>query len=133
MIVEQAGEKGFRNPVVDITLEPMAGGVARLVFDIKEGGKAKIYTVAFRGNKVFTSAQLRKIMKKTRQHWMFSWLTTHDLLVDKNLEEDLENLKKAYWKRGYKDVFIGKPTITVEDFTTAKQKKKNEKRIAEAG
>jgi outer membrane protein insertion porin family len=132
LIVDQAGEKGFRNPVVDITLEPMAGGVARLVFDIKEGGKAKIFTVAFRGNKVFTTHQLRGIMEKTRQHWMFSWLTTHDLLVDKNLEEDLENLKKAYWKRGYKDVFVGKPIIEVEDRTTAKQKKKNEKRIKEA-
>ena len=132
LIVEQAGEKGFQNPVVDITLEPMAGGVARLVFDIKEGGKAKIYTVAFRGNKVFSSSQLRGIMKKTRRHWMFSWLTTHDLLVDKNLEEDLENLKKAYWRQGYKDVFVGKPIIEVEDRTTAKQKVKNEKRVKQA-
>lgn len=132
LIVEQAGEKGFRNPVVDITLEPMSPGVARLVFDVKEGGKAKIYRVEFRGNKVFSSAQLRSVMKKTRRHWMFSWLTTHDLLVDKNLEEDLENLKKAYWKLGYKDVFVGKPIIEVEDRTTEKQKKKNEKRIASA-
>jgi len=132
MIVEQAGEKGYRSPVVDITLEPMSGGVARLVFDIKEGGKAKIYKVAFRGNKVFSSSELRKVMGKTRQHWMFSWLTSHDLLVDKNLEEDLENLKKAYWKQGYKDVFVGKPIIEVEDFTTPKQKKKNETRIKEA-
>jgi outer membrane protein insertion porin family len=132
LIVEQAGEKGFRNPVVDITLEPMGPGVARLVFDIKEGGKAKIYNVAFRGNKVFTSAHLRKVMEKTRKHWSFSWLTTHDLLVDKNLEEDLENLKKAYWRMGYKDVFVGKPVIEVVDRTTPKQKKKNEKRIKEA-
>jgi outer membrane protein insertion porin family len=131
-IVEQAGEKGYRNPVVDISLEPMGPGVARLVFDVKEGGKAKIYTVAFKGNKVFSSSQLRSIMKKTRKHWMFSWLTTHDLLVDKNLDEDLENLKKAYWKRGYKDVFVGKPILEVEDHTTAKQKLKNEKRIKEA-
>ncbi len=132
LIVDQAGEKGFRNPVVDITLEPMAGGVARLVFDVKEGGKAKIYNVAFRGNKVFSSAQLRQVMKKTRKHWMFSWLTTHDLLVDKNLEEDLENLKKAYWREGYKDVFVGKPVLEIEDRTTAKQKAKNEKRLKEA-
>jgi outer membrane protein insertion porin family len=132
LIIEQAGEKGFRSPVVDITLEPMSGGVARLVFDIKEGGKAKIYQVSFRGNKVFSSAQLRAAMKKTRKHWMFSWLTTHDLLVDKNLDEDLENLKKAYWRQGYKDVFVGKPIIEIEDRTTAKQKKKNEQRVKEA-
>ena len=132
LIVDQAGEKGFRSPVVDITLEPMAGGAARLVFDVKEGGKAKIYTVNFRGNKVFTTPQLRKVMEKTRQHWMFSWITTHDLLVDKNMEEDLDNLKKAYWKLGYKDVFVGKPLIEVEDLTTAKQKVKNEKLLKEA-
>ncbi|WP_306591305.1 outer membrane protein assembly factor BamA [Geothrix sp. 21YS21S-4] len=132
LIVDQAGEKGFRNPVVDITLEPMSPGVARLVFEIKEGGKARIYRVEFRGNKVFSSPQLRSVMKKTRKHWMFSWLTTHDLLVDKNLDEDVENLKKAYWQRGYKDVFIGKPLIEVEDRTTAKQKRKNEKRLQEA-
>jgi outer membrane protein insertion porin family len=132
MIVDQAGEKGFRNPVVDITLEPMSGGVARLVFEIKEGGKAKIYKVAFKGNQVFSSAKLRSAMEKTRQHWMFSWLTTHDLLVDKNLQEDLENVKKAYWKLGYKDVFVGKPIVEVEDRTTAKQKVKNEKLVKEA-
>lgn len=132
LVVEQAGEKGFRNPVVDISLEQMGPGVARLVFDVKEGGKAKIYRVEFRGNKVFSSAQLRRVMAKTRRHWTFSWLTTHDLLVDKNLEEDLENVKKAYWKMGYKDVFVGKPLVEVEDRTTAKQKAKNEKRIKEA-
>lgn len=131
LIVEQAAEKGFRNPVVDVTLESMGSGLARLVFDIKEGGKVRIYKVSFRGNKTYSSAKLRREMEKTRQHWMFSWLTSHDLLVDKNLEEDLQNLKKTYWRNGYKDVFVGQPTINVEDFTTERQKKKNEKRIKE--
>jgi outer membrane protein insertion porin family len=132
LIVEQCAEKGFRNPVIDVALEPLGGGLARLVFDIKEGGKVKIYKVAFRGNKIFSSAKLRRVMEKTRQHWIFSWLTSHDLLVDKNLEEDLQNLKKEYWQQGYKDVFVGQPTIEVEDFTTPRQKRKNEKRIKEA-
>lgn len=131
-IVEIAAEKGFRNPVVDVVVEPTGPGVARLVFDVKEGGKVHIYKVKFRGTKKIKDAKLRAAMEKTRQHWMFSWLTSHDLLVDKNLEEDLENLKKAYWRLGYKDVFIGKPTITVEDKTSARQKRKNEKRIKEA-
>lgn len=132
LIVEQCAEKGFRNPVVDVSLEPLGGGLARLVFDIKEGGKVKIYRVAFRGNKLISTAKLRRMMEKTRQHWVFSWLTSHDLLVDKNLEEDLQNIKKEYWRQGYKDVFVGQPTIEVEDFTKPSQKKKNEKRIREA-
>jgi len=132
LIVEQCAEKGFRNPVIDVSLEPLGGGLARLVFDIKEGGKVKIYKVAFRGNKLMSNSHLRNAMEKTRQHWMFSWLTSHDLLVDKNLEDDIQNIKKEYWRAGYKDVFVGQPTIEVEDFTTPKQKKKNEKRIKEA-
>ncbi|MCE1229722.1 MAG: BamA/TamA family outer membrane protein [Firmicutes bacterium] len=132
LIVEQCAEKGFRNPVVDVTLEPLGSGLARLVFDIKEGGKVRIYKIVFRGNKVLGADKLRRVMKKTRQHWMFSWLTSHDLLVDKNLEEDLQNVKKAYWRLGYKDAFVGQPTIDVEDRTTSKQQKRNEKRIKEA-
>ncbi len=132
LIVDQAAEKGFRTPVVDINLEMMGPGVARLVFDIKEGGKARIYSVKFRGNKVFSSGQLAHYMEKTRRHWSFSWLTSHDLLVDKNLDEDLKHIKEAYWRQGYKDVFVGQPTIEVQDFTTASQKKKNLKRAKEA-
>ena len=132
LIVDQAAEKGYRNPVVDVNLEVMGTGVSRLVFDIKEGGKAKIYSIKFRGNKVFSSSQLAKAMEKTRSHWTFSWLTSHDLLVDKNLEDDLKHIKEAYWRKGYKDVFVGQPTIEVQDFTTEAQKKKNLKRVKEA-
>lgn len=131
LIVEQAAEKGFRSPVIDIRLEEMGLGVARLVFDIQEGGKVRIFKVAFRGNKVFSQRQLRKIMEKSRQHWSFSWITSHDLLVEKNLDEDLQNLKNAYWRKGFKDVFIGQPIIDIEDKTTARQKKKNVKRTRE--
>lgn len=131
LIVEQCAEKGFRNPVIDVSLEPINPGVARLVFDIKEGTKPRIYVVKFKGNTVLSSAKLRRVMAKTRQHWMFSWLTSHDLLVDKNLEEDLQNVKRAYWREGYKDVFVGQPIIEVEDRTTERQKRKNLKREKE--
>ncbi len=131
LIVEQAAEKGYRNPVVDVALEPMGTGIARLVFDIKEGGKVRIYEVKFKGNKVLPSSELARVMEKTRKHWMFSWLTSHDLLVDKNMEEDVLNLKRAYWRRGYKDVFVGQPIIEIEDHTSEQQKKKNIKRLAE--
>ncbi len=131
LIVEKCGEKGFRNPVVAVDLEPIGPGLSRLVFDIKEGGKAKIYKIIFKGNTVIPSSKLKQVMKKTRTHWMWSWMTSHDLLVDKNLEDDLQNVKKAYWRIGYKDVFVGQPTIEVEDFTSPRWQKKNEKRIGE--
>ncbi|HPS67762.1 MAG TPA: POTRA domain-containing protein, partial [Holophaga sp.] len=74
MIVEKCAEKGYRNPVVDVDLEPIGPGLVRLVFDIKEGGKVKVYRVVFKGNKVISSSKLRKAMKTTRKHWMLSWI-----------------------------------------------------------
>ncbi|MBS1766993.1 MAG: outer membrane protein assembly factor BamA [Acidobacteria bacterium] len=131
VIVDVCQEKGFFTPDVQVKLEPMGLGVARLVFDIKEGGKTHLYGVSFTGERALSEKTLQKTMKKTRRHWLWSWLTTHDLLVKKNLEEDLENVKKAYWRQGYKDVFVGEPTIVTKDFTTEKQKRKNQERAAE--
>ncbi len=131
MIVQKCAEKGYRNPVVDVDLEFMAPGMARLVFDVKEGGKAKIYRIVFKGNKVLSSSKLRKAMKKTRTRGWLSWMSTKSLVVEKNLEEDLENIRKAYWRVGYKDVFVGQPQIEVEDLTSPRQKRRNLERIDE--
>jgi outer membrane protein insertion porin family len=131
-IVDLAGEKGFSDPIVDVTLEPIGAGASRLVFDISEGSKSRIYKIEFLGNKVFSDRQLKGffgIMRKTKEHWMFSWITGHDLIVDKNIEEDIKNIKDAYLQRGYKDIFVGQPTRDTQDFTTKRQKAKNVKRI----
>jgi outer membrane protein insertion porin family len=128
-LVDMAAEKGFMNPVIDVSLEPMGPTLSRLVFDIKEGGKVKVYKLVFRGNKVLSDKRLRAAMQKTSAHGMFSWLSGHDLLAQKKLDEDLEGIREAYWKRGYKDVFVGKPSIDVVDRTSEKQKKDNQKRI----
>lgn len=132
IIVDLAAEKGFRSPSIEVSLEPMGPGLARLLFDIKEGGKNRIYNIRFKGNQVFMEKQLKSIMKTSEHNWFLSPITSKDLLIDKSLDEDMELLKKAYWLKGYKDVFISKPDIKIEDFTTEKDKKKNLKLMAEA-
>jgi outer membrane protein insertion porin family len=131
-VVDLAAEKGFNDPVVDVVLEPLGAGVCRLVFDIKEGGKARIYKINILGNTVLTDRQINGAfgkMKKTREHWLFSWLTSHDLLVDKNLDEDIQKLKDAYLRLGYKDIFVGQPVKEIQDHTSPRQKAKNIKRL----
>ncbi|MCB1050965.1 MAG: outer membrane protein assembly factor BamA [Acidobacteria bacterium] len=123
-------EKGLRYGKVDFELEPLkAKGTARAVFNIREGSKVHIYKIDFEGNKVFSDAKLRRIMRKTKEHWFLSWLTQHDILKQEKFDEDLEKVKKKYWALGYKDVLIGEPDLQIEDKTTAKQKAKNEKRL----
>lgn len=131
IIVDLASEKGFRSPSIEVSLEPMGPGLARLLFDIKEGGKNRIYQIKFTGNQVFSEKQLRSIIKTSEYNWFLSPITSKDLLIDKSIDEDIELLKKAYWRKGYKDVFISKPDIRTEDFTTEKARLKNTRLVAE--
>ncbi|MDR1841001.1 MAG: BamA/TamA family outer membrane protein [Holophagales bacterium] len=128
-IVDMAGEKGFSDPVIDILLEPMGAGICRLIFEINEGSKARIYKISFQGNEVLSDRRLKKVMKKTRENWIFSWMTSHDLIIDKNIEEDMQNLKNAYLRLGYKDIFVGQPTKDIQDHTTPRQRAKNLRRV----
>ena len=128
LIVETCGEKGFWRPLIEVHLEPMGPTTSRLVFTIKEGGKVRIHQVRFRGNQAIPSPALARALTKTRKHGLFSRLTGHDLLVDKHLEADLLNVKKAYWRIGYKEVFVGAPTLEIKDFTSHRQSARNKLR-----
>jgi len=131
-IVDIAAEKGFYDAIVDVQLEPMGAGICRLVFDIKEGGKIRITEIKILGNQVFSDRQIKGFygkMKKTREHWMFSWLTSHSLLVEKNIEEDIKNLKDAYLRLGYKEIFVGQPIKEIKDYTSRRQQTKNVKLV----
>jgi len=128
MIKGLLDEKGLRYGTVDYKLEYLDAGNARVVFNISEGSKVRIYDVAFEGNTVFTDKKLARTFKKTREHWMFSWLTSHDVYKDESYTEDVEKVRERYWKKGYKDILLGEPVMDITNHTTEKQKRKNEKR-----
>lgn len=129
LLVDLAAEKGFPNPVVDVSLEPLGPNMSRLVFDIKEGGRVRVYGIRFKGNTIFSDSHLRGALKKTKIHGVWSWIRSKDLVVQKNLDEDLDDIRKQYWQKGYKDVFVGKPVVEVQDRTSEHQKKKNQERM----
>ncbi|HXC16809.1 MAG TPA: POTRA domain-containing protein, partial [Holophagaceae bacterium] len=58
VIVDVCQEKGFRTPEVEVKVEPIAPGIARLVFDVKEGGKTHLTSVDFTGEKAFSENTL---------------------------------------------------------------------------
>lgn len=123
-------EKGYRYGTVNVTYEPMDAGSTRVVFNVRENSKVHIHDIIFEGNEVFTDKKLRRTMRKTGRKWMFSWLTGHSIFKDEHYVEDVEKVKKKYWKKGYKDVFLEQPEKEVTDHTTEKQRKKNIKRAA---
>lgn len=124
-------DKGLRYGKVDYKLERLEAGTARVVFNIYEGSKVRIHKIEFDGNDVFSDRKLRsfRFMRKIKEHWMFSWLTRHDVFTEEKFDEDVERIKKQYWKKGYKDILVGEPIMDIEDHTSDRQKQKNLKRI----
>lgn len=123
-------EKGLRFATVDVLYEPIDNNSTRVVFQINEGAKVQIYNVDFTGNELFTDKQLRRTMRKVKRKWMFSWLSGHSIYKQEHYNEDLEKLKKKYWKEGYKDVFFEEPIMDITDHTTDRQRKRNIDRAA---
>jgi len=128
-IIDLYREKGYRNVKVDHTLENAGPDIAYLTFTITEGGKVRVYQIDFTGNKVFKDGKLRRAMSKIHEHWFFSWLSSSDIYSEEKFTEDVDNIKKVYWKKGYKDVFVGRPIMEVKDLTSERQKRKNLERM----
>lgn len=89
-------------------------GRGTVTFEIKESLKVRIERVEFIGAQAFTQKKLRKEIK-TREHWMFSWLTGSGVFKDEQFQEDRERLAEFYREKGYidfeiKDVQFEQPT-----------------------
>ncbi len=106
-----AAEKGFPDAVVSSKVNPIGRSQVSLVFNITQGPKARISKIKFVGNHAFSNLKLRYTMKKTRQHWMFSWASRHDLYTESRFNEDTKLLRDLYESHGYLDVDIGEPII----------------------
>ena len=85
------------------------GGKARdltqdIIFKIKENKKVKLSNIRFEGNETYSDLRLRLAMKDIKQQrWYFFWRAAFD--QDK-FEEDLENIRKYYRNKGYRDFKI---------------------------
>ncbi len=80
-------------------------GRATVTFEITESPKVRIQKIEFVGAESFKQKKLRKILK-TKQRWLFSWLTGSAVLKDEQFEDDKEKLIEFYQNEGYIDFEI---------------------------
>ena len=118
-----AEEKGYRFAEIKLVLEDVTPGVVRVVFQIDEGTKVRINDVQFIGNDVFSQMRLKYTMKKTRETWFLSWLTSHDILTTAHMEEDLDKVRDLYLDHGYVDVRLGEPKMDVFEYKVTRKGK----------
>ena len=105
-IKEYYEKKGYRETTVkyvtDIQEEQGQGSVT---FEIAESPKVRIKAVEFEGNFAFKTKKLRKEIK-TRNRWMFSWLTGSGVYKEDQFLKDRGRLREFYFEEGYLDFVI---------------------------
>ena len=107
-------EKGFYLANVNYELEKNEFGGLDLKFKIKEFDKVKVKKIMFLGNHEVPDSDLKAFMN-TQEETLFSPLSGSGSFKDFHFKTDIEKLKWLYKSRGYLQVNIGSPVITVSE------------------
>lgn len=80
-------------------------------FNIFEGDRLYVKTIAFDGNKAFSDKELKKLME-TSEKGFFSMLTDSGVLKRDKLKEDANKINAYYMNNGYIHAKVGDPDVT---------------------
>jgi len=117
IITRLLAEKGHRFAEVKHDTRVLGGAGMQISFIIKDGPKAKVDSIEFVGNEIFSDGTLRGKMKKIKQPSFFglTWLKGNTKFTDEKWEEDSASIRDFYLEKGYVDAQVGKPTLTYAD------------------
>jgi outer membrane protein insertion porin family len=108
-------DKGRPDGEVKSEVSPIDATSVRVVFDIRDEQKVRIKSITFDGEERFSDWRLRWGLKKTRETWFFSFLTSGNVFSEEKFSEDLEKLRELYLNHGFVDVSFGTPERRFED------------------
>jgi len=112
-IKEHYNKKYYPDAQVTWTISPSKEpGMANVKVVIKEGKRASVRRIDFKGNKKFRSYDLRKVVTQRRVNWL-SWITGTGVFKPAAVDTDVELLRKAYLDHGYLDVKIESPDVSL--------------------
>lgn len=107
-------EKGYYLARVNYRFEKKDDDNLQLIYDIKEYDKVLVKKISFLGNKSFKDEELKAIME-TREEALFSFMTSSGNFKEFNFQTDIERMKYFYKTKGYLQVNVGSPEITVSE------------------
>ncbi len=107
-------EKGFYQATIRTELEPAGEGRVRLKAVVEENTKYRLISVSLTG---VTSLPVDEVLgeMKTEPWTIFSWISGSGKLQQEVLQEDRQRIVSYYQDRGYLEVRVGEPEITVDD------------------
>lgn len=96
------GNIGRNDAQVSYRTQDLGDNRVNVIFDIQEGGRTKIASVDFVGNKAFSDGRLRDLVSTKRSN-IFSVLFRNDIYDENRLRADEEKLRRFYYNHGYAD------------------------------
>jgi outer membrane protein insertion porin family len=95
----------------------LGGTGLQISFSIEDGPKAKVKTIEFVGNEVFSDGKLRGQMEEIKQagFWNLAWLSGKTKFTEEKWETDAGHVRDFYLGEGYVEASVGKPTLTYTD------------------
>lgn len=107
-------EKGFYLAQIKYDLVKNEAGNLDLVYKVKEYDKVRVKRIMFLGNHKIPDEELKKFMG-TQEETLFSGLSGSGNFKEFIFKTDIEKLKYLYRTRGFLQVNIGNPIITVSE------------------
>ncbi len=104
---------GYYDAKIEAQIKDLPDNEVTLTYLIDEGEKVYIKDIEFKGNKIFSSDELRDVMLTKEKNWL-SWFTDSGILDKKKLEYDMQQLTFFYDNHGYIKARIGEPEITYD-------------------
>ncbi|MHB2025494.1 MAG: outer membrane protein assembly factor BamA [Elusimicrobiota bacterium] len=103
-IVEKYNKKGFLDASADSEIKTDTATLkSTLIFKVYEGPQSKIFWVSIRGVRSFKKKKVLNLMKNRRGK----------VFVEKNLPEDMAEIKSFYRNHGFLDVSVSTPSVMI--------------------
>lgn len=107
-------EKGYFLASVDYKERKLNDENTEIIFKVKEFDKVKVKKVSFLGNVALKDEELKGILQ-TQEDSLFSFMSGSGNFKEINFQNDIERLKYYYRMKGYLQINVGTPEITVSE------------------
>src|SRR5690606_21865019 len=104
--------RGKYNVRVTTTITPLERNRVGLAMNIDEGESAKITSIRFVGNEVFSDKVLLDQLALSTPTWL-TWYTKSDRYAREKLAGDLEAIRSFYLDRGYLEFSIESTQVSI--------------------
>jgi outer membrane protein insertion porin family len=107
-------EKGFYLASINYDIKKVDPENIELYFKVQEFDKVRVKKILFLGNDAFSDQQLQSIME-TKEEDLFSAMNGSGNFKEFSFQTDIERIKYFYKTKGYLQVNVGSPNITVSE------------------